>query len=575
MLWRETLIPTLRDIPKEAEATSHRLMLKAGYIRKLSAGVYSYLPLGFRVLNKIIAIIRQEMARVHAEEVLLPALHPAELWRRTGRYEALGQDKISFTNRSGQEFVLGPTHEEVITELAGAYVQSYQDLPFSLYQIQTKFRDELRPRFGIVRTKEFIMKDAYSFHQDEADLKQTYQKFYRAYERIMKRCGLAIVVVSADPGIMGGKVSDEFMVISPYGEDHIAISKEKNICVSRDLAFRTIQKQQNAKKEQQLPLEKFETPNLRTVEELCARFKLKANQLVKTILYIVDSKPVAACVPGQSEVNEFKLRKLLNTANVRQATAQEIKRITNAPVGFSGPVGLKDVRIIADADVAGMSNFVTGANEADMHLRHVNIDRDFKADSVADIRYVEEGDCPPDSNKPYQLQTAMEVGHIFQLGTRYTQSLSATYRNEKGETHPIVMGCYGIGVNRLIAASIDQHHDDKGIVFPISIAPFHVHLITVNQKHEPSCELAARLYEQLKKENIDVLYDNRDVRAGVKFNDADLIGMPMQLIIGEKNLAKKMIEIKIRATKESYQVDQEQAFSEVTKQLNGMLEKLK
>jgi len=570
MRWRDTLIPTLREIPKDVEATSHQLMLRAGYIRKLSAGVYSYLPLGLRVLHKVSQIIREEMVRIGSEEVLLPALHPAELWRKSGRFETLGEDKISFTNRSGQEFVLGPTHEEVITELVGASIQSYQDLPLSLFQIQTKFRDELRPRFGIVRTKEFLMKDAYSFHRDESDLQATYQKYYVAYQNIMRRCGLEVKVVSADPGIMGGKVSDEFMVISPYGEDHIAISKEKNICVSCDLAFRSFSKEIKRDLSKDKKLQAFDTPNLKTIAELSEKFKIKPKKMVKTILYRSNQKMVAACVNGEAEINESKLRGVLGTTDLVLASPEEIQDVTGAPLGFSGPVGLKKVTIVVDADLMQMQNFVTGANQADKHYWNVNIGRDFKADLVADIRYVKEGDCPPDSRKPYELQTAMEVGHIFQLGTRYSKVLGANFRDEKGESHPIVMGCYGIGVNRLLAACIDQNHDKKGIVWPVSIAPFQVEILTVNHQDEKSRKVADSLYQSMKEKSFDVIYDDRNVRAGVKFNDADLIGIPVQIVMGERNLEKKQIEIKTRHNQQARLVSQDKVLESVKEVLQSI-----
>ena len=569
MRWKQTLIPTLREVPKEVEANSHRLMLKAGYIRKLSAGVYSYLPLGFRVLQKVIQIIREEMAKVSAEELLLPALHPAELWKKTGRFEALGEDKISFKNRSNQEFVLGPTHEEVITDLVAAYVHSYQDLPLILYQIQTKFRDELRPRFGIVRTKEFIMKDAYSFHCDENDLKHTYEEMYQVYQQIMERVGLDIKIVVADSGIMGGSVSHEFMVVCPYGEDRIAVCEKCKTTVSRDAAYRSVSTKDVQSLKEGKKLEVFDTPDLKTIAELSERFKIKKSQMVKTILYQADSKIIAACVSGVHEINESKLKKALQAKTLRPATPEEIKTATGAPLGFSGPVGLKGISIVVDADLLEMHDFVTGANQKDRHLRHVNIGRDFKPDLVADIRLTTEGDQCPNCKSTYQFLTAMEIGHTFQLGTRYSKSLEANYRDEKGETHPIVMGCYGIGVNRLLAAAIEQHYDEKGIAWPLSIAPFQVLIMTLNEKDEKSKAFALRLYDQLAKSSIEALYDDRDERAGVKFNDADLIGVPIQVIVSERNLAQGQIEIKTRRDRKSIMVQESEFLSTIEKLLRG------
>ncbi len=554
MRWRHTLIPTLRQIPKEAEATSHQLLLKAGFIHKLSSGVYSYLPLGLRVLQKVSKIIREEMAHAGSDELLMPSLHPAELWKKTGRYDALGGDKISFKNRSEQEFVLGPTHEEVITDLVASYIQSHNQLPVSLYQIQTKFRDELRPRFGIVRTKEFIMKDAYSFHASEEDLDKTYDKMYEAYKRIYARSGLSFEVVGADTGIMGGKVSHEFMVRSPYGEDHIAICAKCKTATSRDIAMRKVDEKASVKQSDQKPIEIFDTPNLRTIQEISGRFSIPADKIVKTILYYADGKPVAALVSGSSDVNESKLRKVLSAGQLTLATAEQIRELTGSPVGFSGPAGLKNVQIVADGDVALMSNFVTGANQKDKHCRNVNLGRDFKADLIADIRYVKEGDVCAACGSSYELVTAMEIGHTFKLGIRYSKALSANFKDEKGEEKPMIMGCYGIGVNRIMAASVDQHHDEKGIVWPKAIAPFDIEIITVNQQDENSAKVAEELLSFLEKESLSVLYDDRDERAGVKFNDADLVGIPVQVVVSERNLAKGELEVKTRFDRKSSMV---------------------
>lgn len=556
MRWREALIPTLRDVPKEAEAVSHRLMLKAGYIRKLSAGVYSYLPLGFRVLQNVSRIIREEMGRAGSVELLLPSLHPAELWKKTGRFDALGEDKIAFLNRSGQEFVLGPTHEEVITELISAYVQSYQDLPLSLYQIQTKFRDELRPRFGIVRTKEFIMKDAYSFHRDEKDLEKTYQAMYEAYQRIMDRCGLTIQIVSADSGVMGGSVSHEFMAVSPYGEDHIAVCKRCKTSVSQDLAERKIDQHTGAfSGGKGDTLQSFDTPNLKTISELVEHFGIQPERMIKTILYAADKKIVAACVDGASEINESKLKKAIKAKSLELATPEEIERATGAPLGFSGPVGLKDIFIVADADVLKVLDAVTGANQKDKHFRNVNHGKDWKADLVSDIRQMRAGDVCPRCSEPYELVTSMELGHTFQLGTRYSKALDANYRDERGEMHPIIMGCYGIGVNRILAAAIEEHHDEKGIIWPASIAPFQVLIMTLNEQDEPSRKTAQDVYDEFISHSYQILYDDRDARAGVKFNDADLIGIPIQVIVSERNLAKNQLEIKTRRDRKSLFVE--------------------
>ncbi len=545
MRWSQTLIPTLRSAPKDTEAASHQLAVRAGLIRQLSSGVYSYLPLGFRVLQKIIRILREEMVAAGAQEVLLPALHPAELWKKSGRYEALGQDKIAFKNRSGQEFVLGPTHEEVITELVGGSIKSFRDLPVTLFQIQTKFRDEARPRFGVIRTKEFIMKDAYSFDANEKGLDENYRKMAEAYHKIFSRCGLDFQIVTADPGLMGGKASQEFMIECPYGEDRV-VKSELGYRASLDIAQRGRPEMVAPGPESSRP-EIFDTPNLRTIEEISHRFKIPAARMVKTMIYMGDGKALAALVPGDSDVNEGKLHRLAGVSELRAASSKEIEEATGAPIGFAGPVGLK-IPIYADWDVMGISDFVTGANQKDRHLKNVNAGRDFKPAAAGDIRYVKEGDLSPDGRGRLEITTTMEVGHIFKLGTRYSKSIGAFYLDEKGERQPVVMGCYGIGVNRILAAAIEQHHDERGIQWPDAIAPFEVEIITVNQADPQTRTAADQLYERLTGRGAEVLYDDRDERAGVKFNDADLIGLPKQIVVGERNLKEGKIEIKSRKT---------------------------
>lgn len=548
MKWTQTLIPTLREAPKDAEAVSHKLALRGGLIRQLSSGVYSYLPLGFRVLNKIIHIVREEMNRAGASEILMPALHPADLWRKSGRYETLGDDKLAFKNRAGHEFVLGPTHEEIITELVGGYLKSFRDLPLLLYQIQTKFRDEARPRYGVIRTKEFIMKDAYSFHADSASLDKVYDAMAEAYRRTFSRCGLAFQIVSADTGMMGGSMSQEFMVVCPYGEDRVALS-EKGYMASVEIAHRSEPERIAAPSSQGPAPEFFDTPNLRTIEEITHRYKLKACDMIKTMLFMADEKPVAALVTGDSEVNEVKLRKLLGAAKLRQATSPEIQQATGAPVGFAGPMGMA-VPCYADWDIREGVDYVTGGNQKDKHVRNVRLGRDFKPAAFGDIRFVKEGDRAVDGSA-LKLSTTMEIGHIFKLGTRYSNSVGAHYLDEKGERHPAIMGCYGIGVNRILAAAIEQHHDDKGIVWPRAIAPYDIMILTMNEKEPKIREAAEKLYADLTAQGYDVLYDDRDERAGVKFKDADLTGIPVHVVLGERNLAEGKIEIKYRVNGES------------------------
>jgi prolyl-tRNA synthetase len=559
MRWTQTLIPSLRNVPKDAEAISHQLALRAGLIRQLSSGVYSYLPLGFRILLKIIGIIREEMNRAGASEVLLPALHPAEIWKKSGRYETLGEDKISFKNRSGHEFVLGPTHEEIITDLVGTSIKSFRDLPLNLYQIQTKFRDEARPRFGVIRTKEFIMKDAYSFDADEKGLDVNYQKMHDAYHRIFTRCGLKFQVVNADTGMMGGKMSQEFMVICPYGEDRVAGS-ESGYLASQDIAERGNPEFKTPAPKIPSP-EAFDTPNLRTIEEISHKHKISPHQMIKTLIYMADGKLVAALVTGDSEVNESKLRKLIGAKELRQADGHEILEATGAPVGFAGPVGLK-IPVYADWDILGLADAVTGANQKDKHIKGVTIGRDFKPAATGDIRFVKDGDLAPDGKSKLVLTTSMEIGHIFKLGTRYSESIGAHFLDEKGERKPAIMGCYGIGVNRILAAAIEQHHDLKGIQWPEAIAPFSVEIITVNHNDEKVRAAAEKIYEELTRMGKEVLFDDRDERAGVKFNDADLVGIPRQIVIGDRNLKDGKVEIKDRKSGETKLVSMDEVVSD-------------
>lgn len=549
MRFSTAFIPTLRQEPKEAEAISHKLMLRSGMIRRLASGVYCYLPLGWKVLKKVIAIVREEMDRTGAQEVLLPAIHPIELWEKTGRVHDLGEDMIKFKNRSGRIMALGPTHEEVITWLVAAEVHSYKQLPVILYQIQTKFRDEPRPRFGVIRTCEFIMKDAYSFHTDWDSLDIAYSEMYSAYSRIFERCGLNFIIVEADPGVMGGDVSHEFMALSEYGEDKIVLCKECDYSTSLDIAER----KPVLKDYPQKPLgdlQEVHTPGIKSVEEVSRFLKVPCENLLKTIIYKAGDEFVACMVPGDKEINEIKLRRYLNVKSLRMAEPDEIRNITGAEVGFSGPVGLK-IKKIADYDVKGMSNFVTGANKTDYHLKNVNIGRDFEIDEFADIRYVQQGDICPKCGEKLEIKNAIEIGHIFKLGTKYSQPLNAVFLDEKGKEHPIIMGCYGIGVNRIIASYIEQNYDDKGIIWNRELAPFKFIIIPVNMGEERIRNKADQIYQFLNEKEFNVLYDDRDLRAGIKFNDADLIGIPYQIIIGDRFLKEGKIELKSRRTRKS------------------------
>ncbi|MFC1809392.1 proline--tRNA ligase [Candidatus Omnitrophota bacterium] len=540
------LIPTLKETPKDAEAKSHIMMLRSGMIRKLASGFYSYLPLGFRVLKKVETIVRDEMDASGAQELLLPAVHPSDIWKKTGRYEVM--DEILMKVQKGErEYVLGPTHEEIITELATAYIKSYKDMPVTLYQIQTKFRDEARPRFGVIRSREFIMKDAYSFDKDAEGLDKSYQIMYEAYKRIFDRCGLDYVIVQADPGSMGGNFSHEFMVLVDFGEDKVALCKKCGYAASTEVAAcNATQGKKN--KDSEKSLEYFDTPNLRTIEELTKALKIEASSFVKTILYQADDAVIACLVRGDHEVCDAKVARFLKASKFTLADDATIKKVTGAGVGFSGPVGFKEkVRIVADHEVANMINFISGANKDDKHVKNICPGRDFTISDVADIHTIVEGDACPECGEAISLQTSLEIGHVFKLGTKYTKAFDGLFLDQKGKQKDIIMGCYGIGVNRILAACIEQNYnEEKGMVWPESIAPFAVSIVTANQNSDSVVAAADSLYANLVKEGLEVLYDDRDDRMGVKLNDAELMGAPVHVIIGDKGLKEGKLEVRNR-----------------------------
>lgn len=539
------LIPTLRDDPGEAETVSHRLMLRAGLIRKVAAGIYTYLPLGLRVIRKIEQIIREEMNRAGAQELLMPIASPAELWKETGRWDHYGKELLRFKDRHERDFCLGPTHEEVITDLFRREVRSYRQLPLNFYQIQTKFRDEIRPRFGLMRGREFIMKDAYSFDVDEAGAKVSYQKMYDAYTRIFTRCGLTFRAVEADTGLIGGDVSHEFMVLAETGEATVAYSDQDSYAANLERA--EVLPAVDVDAAPLLPLTPISTPRRRTVDEVTALLQITPRQLVKTLLYRSGEETVAVLIRGDHEVNEVKLARLLNVPDVVLADPETVQHVTGAPPGFAGPVGLGQVRILADHAIKGMKNFVIGANKSDTHYQNANFDRDFTVELFADLRNAQAGDPSPRGQGVLTLAKGIEVGQVFLLGTKYSRKMNATILDDQGKERLAIMGCYGIGVGRTAAAAIEQHHDEKGIIWPLPIAPFHVHLLTVSQS-EKTIEVAARLYSDLTEAGLEALWDDRADRAGVKFNDADLIGAPFQIVVGDKGLAAGVVEVKIRRT---------------------------
>ncbi|WKZ16047.1 MAG: proline--tRNA ligase [Candidatus Jettenia caeni] len=550
MKWSQTLIPTLKESPSEAEIDSHKLMIRAGLIRRITAGAYAYLPLGILVLNKVINMVREEMNRAEAVEVFLPALQPLDLLQESGRLNIFGDDLITFEDRHGKVTALGPTHEEIITDIVRNEINSYRQLPVTLYQIQTKFRDETRPRFGVLRSKEFIMKDAYSFDVDYEGLNKSYKSMYDAYCRIFDRCGLEYIIVEADSGAMGGDVSHEFMVPSNVGEDILIRCLKCGYSANRERAEAApIPPENNA-----IPqaLKEISTPNKRTIQEVSDFLNVKPNRMVKTMIYISNGQPIAILLRGDHEANETKLAKVLGQETLALADHTTIEHITGAPVGFAGPVRLP-VKIIADQAVSVLNNFVTGANRPDNHLLNVNPERDFTIDRVADIRYVAKGDRCPKCYHEIDISQGIEIGHVFKLGTKYSDALKAKFLDPNGKEKSMIMGCYGIGVNRIIASLIEISHDENGIIWPLSLAPYHVIIIPVNVNDVPSMQMANQLYDDLTKNaGLEVLLDDRDQRPGVKFKDADLIGIPIKIIIGKKFTETKELEIKLRKTGETF-----------------------
>lgn len=561
MRWSRTLISTLRDDPQEAEIASHKLMVRAGLVQKLSGGLYTFLPLGLRSLHKIMQIVREEMDRAGAQEILMPALQPAELWEKSGRLAAMGPNMFKLRDRLDRLMALGPTHEEVVTEVLSGAISSYRQLPCTVYQIQTKFRDEIRPRFGLMRAKEFIMKDAYSFDTSFEAADASYQAMYDAYTRIFKRCGLDAHPVEADTGDIGGKWSHEFMVLADSGEDGIVGCPACGYAANQERAERKIA----APADPDCPaIESVPTPNARTIDDLVKFFGCRADAFVKTLIYLADGKPVAACVPGDRELNELKFRRLLGVKKLELADEATIRKVTGAPVGFAGPVGLAmPVPVYADQALKGAKDRITGANKEGTHIKHVDLARDAKITAYEDLVIVGAGDICPHCGQPMNLKRGIEVGHVFKLGTKYTEAFDARYLSVEGKRELMVMGCYGIGVTRTLQAVIEQNHDKDGILWPASVAPFAVTLLELDPKDAKVCEIVDTLEKALEAKGIDVFVDDREERPGVKFKDADLIGCPVRVVVGARGLAKGGIEIKARASKDVKLVPPEQAVAEI------------
>ena len=533
---------TLRQDPAEAETDSHRLMLKAGLVHQVAAGVYAYMPLAWRSLRKIEQIIREEMDAAGGQEVHMPALQPVELWQQSGREAAFGQNLFHLQDRRERDLVLAPTHEEVITQMVKANVSSYRDLPLILYQIQTKFRDEPRPRAGLIRVREFTMKDAYSFDAGAEGLDLSYDRVAQAYRNIFQRCGLPTMAVEADSGAIGGKDSQEFILPAEAGEDTILHCPQCGYAANAERAAFTLPP---LPREKEMPLEEVATPGAKTIPQVAAYLGVPESKTLKAVFYVAQGKVVFVTLRGDLEVNEVKLNNLLHARDLRLAIDQEVAQ-AGLVAGSASAVGLKGITIVADPSIQAGANFVVGANKDGYHLRNANYPRDFQPDLVADIALAQEGQGCPKCGASLKSLRGIEVGHIFKLGTFFTERLGATYLDAQGQQHPIIMGCYGIGVGRLLAGAIEQNHDDKGIVFPAPIAPYQVHLVSLNVEREDVRQAADNLYDALQKDGLEVLYDDRGESAGVKFNDADLLGLPVRLVVSPRTLRENAAEVKGR-----------------------------
>jgi len=552
MRWSQAFVPTLKETPAEAEIASHKLLLRAGLIRKLAGGLYSFLPMGLRSLQKISRIIREEMDRAGALEVLMPALQPPEIWKESGRYESASDVLFKAKDRANREWVLGPTHEEVVTTLAASEVSSYRQLPKNFYQIQTKFRDEIRPRFGLMRAREFIMKDAYSFDVSDEASQASYQGMFDAYVRIFERCGLKALPVEADTGVIGGKFSHEFMVPAEVGENDVVYVETGEYAANVEKATSALKSPLADLPKpdvSQLPAtEKFETPGVKTIEALTKDpYNVPANRQIKTMVYMVDDHPVILLLLGADQLNESKMAGFLGTTQFRPAEPKEIHGILGAYPGSLGAVGVKDIPVYADSFLEGGYDLTTGANEDGFHLRNVCVERDISVKSFVDLRTVQVGEPCPVTGKPLKIQTAIEVGHVFKLGTKYSEAMNAMFLDESGKSNPCVMGCYGIGVTRTLQAVIEQCHDEQGIAWPASVAPYVVCITPLGNKPDSHVmKTAESIYQQLTDAGVDVILDDRNERPGVKFKDSELIGFPIRIGIGDRSLAEGEVEIKPR-----------------------------
>jgi prolyl-tRNA synthetase len=567
--WSQALIPTQKETPADAVAPSHVLLMRAGMIRPLGAGAYTYLPLGFRVLNKAIRIVREEMDAAGALELLMPAVHPVEIWEESGRYGNMGGILMELTLGGDRKVVLGPTHEEVVTDLVRDVVNSYKQLPVTLYQIQTKFRNEPRPRFGILRTREFLMKDAYSFNADLASLNQSYDAMYEAYCRVFDRCGLPYVAVEAESGPIGGDSSHEFMVPCSTGEDVVIRCEACGYAANRERAEIGRIAIPEGERGAGLPAyEPVETPNRRTIQEVCDFLKIAESQTGKLLVFLADGRPVAALVRGDHEVNEAKLRRAFEARTLQAATPEAIAQATGAPMGFLGPVGLT-IPLIVDRAVAAMEAVVVGGNAVDVHLRGVVPGRDFPLADVRDLRNAGSGDPCPKCDAPMVENQGIEIGHVFKLGTKYSAAMNAQYLDDSGTQHPVIMGCYGIGINRILASAVEAGHDSNGIVWPLALAPYEAIVVPLQANNEAVMKVAEDLAAALEAGGADVLLDDRDQRPGVKFKDADLIGIPLRVVVGERGLKEGTIEVKWRSDEKPHTVSLTTAAEAVLAELDA------
>jgi prolyl-tRNA synthetase len=566
MKYSEMFVPTLRSTPAEAEIVSHQLLLRAGFIRKSAAGIYTYLPFAQRVLKKIQDIIRDEMNKAGGQELLLPIIQPAELWLETGRWHVYGEEMFRLKDRHNRDFCLGPTHEEIITDLVRGEVNSYRQLPLLLYQIQNKYRDEKRPRFGLMRGREFIMKDLYSFDKDEEGLAVSYQKMYNAYSNIFSRCGLKFRPVEADSGAIGGNASHEFMVLAENGEAEIVYCNECDYAANIEIAPCKPAEKNNCPLKD---LEKVHTPNAKTIDQITEFLKVSPQECIKTLFYQADEQVIAVLIRGDRSINEIKVQKVHPCYNLELASEEVIQKITGCNPGYVGPIGDLNIPIYADLEVQALANAVCGANEEEYHWINVNPDRDFKVNGYFDLRFIQPGEPCPKCNKRLELARGIEVGQVFKLGTKYSEALNATYLDEKGQENLLIMGCYGIGVTRTMAACVEQNYDEHGIIWPKTIAPYHVIIVPISAKEPEQMNIAENLYNKLIAAGVEVILDDRNERPGVKFKDADLIGFPVRLTIGKKSVTEGLVEFKLRTEKEAVDIALDEIIEKVTDYLNS------